>query len=298
MITGRSASRSSATARSSMRPSGVAAGCGNDSAGSASSASMKTWSSGKSTNAGPECGRSAASQASSISPGISAVEEAVVASLTSGRTNCTWSTSCSDPRPQRSAGARPPSISIGEWLCCADPSALMPLVTPGPGGERADARFARDLGPALGGERGGGLVAHVDQLDPLRPAAVVDREQMPARQREDHLDPVRLEPAGHEPAAVQLRRLLWLRGHRVRNIPPDRGCGAPRARHRCGARLRSWHGSVAHPAERPHARSPISTCSTARRSRTLPAAVPPGDVSEPETVDAFNAQILAGLVSP
>ena len=27
-------------------------------------------------------------------------------------------------------------------------------------------------------------------------------------------------------------------------------------------------------------------------------AVPGGEVSEPETVDAFNAQILAGLVSP
>jgi hypothetical protein len=27
-------------------------------------------------------------------------------------------------------------------------------------------------------------------------------------------------------------------------------------------------------------------------------ALPVGDVREPETVDAFNAQILAGLVSP
>ena len=27
-------------------------------------------------------------------------------------------------------------------------------------------------------------------------------------------------------------------------------------------------------------------------------ALPAGDVGEPETVDAFNAQILAGLVSP
>jgi hypothetical protein len=27
-------------------------------------------------------------------------------------------------------------------------------------------------------------------------------------------------------------------------------------------------------------------------------AAPVGDVNEPETVDAFNAQILAGLVSP
>ena len=31
---------------------------------------------------------------------------------------------------------------------------------------------------------------------------------------------------------------------------------------------------------------------------TLVPAAPVGDVGEPETVDAFNAQILAGLVSP
>ncbi len=30
----------------------------------------------------------------------------------------------------------------------------------------------------------------------------------------------------------------------------------------------------------------------------LAPALPEGDVSEPETIDAFNAQILAGLVSP
>ena len=30
----------------------------------------------------------------------------------------------------------------------------------------------------------------------------------------------------------------------------------------------------------------------------VPASVSVGDVREPETVDAFNAQILAGLVSP
>jgi hypothetical protein len=34
-----------------------------------------------------------------------------------------------------------------------------------------------------------------------------------------------------------------------------------------------------------------------RDAQVVPAT-PAGDVSEPETVDAFNAQILAGLVSP
>jgi hypothetical protein len=71
-------------------------------------------------------------QASSIRPGISAVAPAVAASLTSGRTNGTWSSSCSEPWPQRIAGARPPSTSTGEWFCWADAIALIPFVTPGP----------------------------------------------------------------------------------------------------------------------------------------------------------------------
>ncbi len=34
--------------------------------------------------------------------------------------------------PQRSAGARPASTSIGDWFCWAAAIALIPLVTPGP----------------------------------------------------------------------------------------------------------------------------------------------------------------------
>ncbi len=56
----------------------------------------------------------------------------VAASLASGRTNGTWSISCSEPCPQRSAGARPPSTTIGEWFACAEAIALIPFVTPGP----------------------------------------------------------------------------------------------------------------------------------------------------------------------
>jgi hypothetical protein len=56
----------------------------------------------------------------------------LAASFVSGRTNGTWSISCSDPWPQRSAGARPPSTIIGEWFAWADAIALIPLVTPGP----------------------------------------------------------------------------------------------------------------------------------------------------------------------
>ena len=57
---------------------------------------------------------------------------AVAASLTSGRTNGTWSISCSDPCPHRNCGARPPRTRIGELFCRADAIALIPLVTPGP----------------------------------------------------------------------------------------------------------------------------------------------------------------------
>ena len=57
---------------------------------------------------------------------------AVAASLTSGATNGTWSISCSEPWPQRNAGARPPSTSIGELFWAAEAIALIPLVTPGP----------------------------------------------------------------------------------------------------------------------------------------------------------------------
>ena len=99
---------------------------------SSASASPNTWSSGKSTKAGPEWGVSAARSASSSSCGISAVLWAVAACLTTGATKGTWSISCSEPWPQRNAGARPPSTSIGELFWAAEAIALMPLVTPGP----------------------------------------------------------------------------------------------------------------------------------------------------------------------
>jgi hypothetical protein len=83
-------------------------------------------------NTGPLGGLSAAATASSISPWISAVLPAVAANLTSGRTNGTWSISCSDPWPQRACGARPPSTSIGELFCAAEAIALIPFVMPGP----------------------------------------------------------------------------------------------------------------------------------------------------------------------
>ena len=240
MITGRSASRSSAAARATSG-TGPPAASGSGAGSAGSGASEKTTSIGKSMKVGPECGVTAAVSASSMSAGISAVASAVAASLVSGRMKGTWSSSCSEPWPQRIAGARPPSTSIGEPFCCAEAIALMPLVTPGPGGERRHARLAGDLGPALGGERGGRLVAHVDEVDALLAAAVEDREQMAARQREELGDAVRLQALGHQPAAVKLRGLLGLGAHRPLD-PIDR-CRAP-CRSRLWDRRRRAHHEV------------------------------------------------------
>ena len=63
---------------------------------------------------------------------MSDVACAVAAIFVSGRTNGTWSISCSEPIPQRIAGARPPSTTSGELFICAEPSGLIPFVTPGP----------------------------------------------------------------------------------------------------------------------------------------------------------------------
>ena len=94
---------------------------------------MKTWSSGKSMNVGPVGGSSAASERLvDQRRDLGRRARPSRPSLVSGATNGTWSISWSEPIPQRIAGARPPSTSIGESFICAEAIALMPLVTPGP----------------------------------------------------------------------------------------------------------------------------------------------------------------------
>jgi hypothetical protein len=63
---------------------------------------------------------------------MSAVEPAVRASFVTGATNGRWSISCSEPWPQRNAGARPASATSGDPFCDAEANALIALVTPGP----------------------------------------------------------------------------------------------------------------------------------------------------------------------
>ena len=91
---------------------------------------------------------------------------------------------------------------MGELLACAPAIALIPLVTPGPGGQRGDADPAGRLGEPLGGEGGRLLMADVEDPDPLRFAAVVDREDVPAREREQSVHPARLQDLGDDPPPV------------------------------------------------------------------------------------------------
>ncbi len=83
-----------------------------------------------------------------------------------------------------------------------------------PGGERGDAGPAGHLGPALGRERRRLLVAGVDEPDAGLDAAVVEREQVPARQREQRVDAVAAQRLRRQPPAVGLELLRHAAGAR------------------------------------------------------------------------------------
>src|SRR6185436_3509172 len=178
MIAGRWALRRSSIASSTPSGAGRARGSGRSPASAGTSPSMNTWSSGKSTNVGPNGGSTLVRSASSTSPAISPVDPAVRALFTSGATKGTWSISCNDP---------------------------------GTGRQRTHARRTRGFRPTLRGEGSGLLVPRVDDRDVLLAAAVVDREQVPAGQREEVRYAVGLQPPRDYPTAVNLAR-----GGRVR----------------------------------------------------------------------------------
>jgi hypothetical protein len=106
-----------------------------------------------------------------------------------------------------------------------------PVGDAGAGGQRAHARAAGCLRPPLRSPRRRLLVPRVDDVDPLVLAAVVDREQVTAGEREQLRDAARRERAGHQPAAVNrafagVRRrlgcLLWGLRHRDGEPTSDR----------------------------------------------------------------------------
>ena len=84
-----------------------------------------------------------------------------------------------------------------------------------PGGDRRATELPGDLGPALGREHRGLFVAGVDQAQAGLHRAVVEHEQMPAREREHRVDAVRTQDLDREPAAVRLHRLPRGRGQRA-----------------------------------------------------------------------------------
>ena len=178
-----------------------------------------------------------------------------------------------------------------------------------PGGERAHAGLARDLRPALRGEGGGLLVADVDELDALAPAAVVEGEQMPAGEGEELPDAVRLEPPGDQAPAVQRLRLLCRLRHGARTLsacgagrrgrggeyPPDRGvCRAPRRAAAARANSVVRHG--AHPGHAHAAADLDLLLAELDRERTAPRLPaprrePPADGGRVRRTDPRRARL-------
>ena len=138
-----------------------------------------------------------------------------------------WSISCNEPAPQRSSGARPPSTQTGEQFAWAPAIALTPLVTPGPAVSAADPEPSRRLREPLSGEHRGLLMPHVDDLDPLIAAPVVDREQVPAGEREQVADAARLQRLARHPSPIQrssarsdaYAHIRLASGHAARDCP-------------------------------------------------------------------------------
>ncbi len=210
MMTGRCASDSSRVAAAKASPSASTTARGSVSAPGppVSWASLKTWSIGKSTNDTPEAvpaAPTAARSASSISgptasgrvggggePGQRCHERHVVDLLKGAL-----------PPAQRGRAAT--EHHQRRLVLLGGGHRAHPVGDAWARGQRGDARHAGHLRPALRGERGGLLVAGVDQPDVLGAAAVVDREQVSTRQREDRVDPACPQPPGDQMSRVDRR---------------------------------------------------------------------------------------------
>ena len=140
--------------------------------------------------------------------------------------------------------------------------------------ENSDTDVAGELAVCFGGEGRGLFVTYVDQSDIAFHASVVDREDVPARQRVDHVDTVALErfgdemsPVGFHPAMLQtaldqmpsrcvigaggpgfglhgnhdVGRVLGVVEHRVVARQPDRVLVRPGCRCWCFARGAGTH---------------------------------------------------------
>jgi hypothetical protein len=131
MIAGRSAFANSSAARATSPGSGASPRI-DGASGTSPSPWANTTSSGKSRKTGPRCGVAASAVAATTSRPMAPTDVTVADRLVTGASTGTWSNSWSDPAPQRSWGARPPSTTNGEPLNHALVTALIPFVTPGP----------------------------------------------------------------------------------------------------------------------------------------------------------------------
>ena len=156
--------------------------------------------------------------AAAVRAAMSAVSLTVSAALTSGSTNGTWSISWSEPEPQRISGARPPEDRDRRAVVEGAGDRAHAVRHARAGGQRGDGRLAGRLRVPLGRPDRRLLVADVDDLDALFLAAVVDREEVAAREREEVLDAARLECPSDQAPAVDGRGRGLLGGcHRARD---------------------------------------------------------------------------------
>ncbi|CAB5035165.1 unannotated protein [freshwater metagenome] len=92
--------------------------------------------------------------------------------------------------------------------------------------QRGNSRLARDLSPTFGGEGRCLLVAGIDNLDPLLAAAVVDREEVAAGEREQLRHSVLLEAPRYKAAAVEVCCRTGFSFHRA-TLPTIEALPAP-----------------------------------------------------------------------
>jgi hypothetical protein len=147
-------------------------------------------SSGKSRNVGPRCGSIASRTASCTIAPACAGSVTVAAILVIDDTIGTWSSSCSEPAPQRPCGARPPSTTTGDPLKCADVIADTPLVMPGPAVSAANPGRRVSLAYASAANVADCLVAGVDHAHCLVTGGVVQRPDVAAVECEHHIGAV------------------------------------------------------------------------------------------------------------
>ena len=137
--------------------------------------------------------------------------------LVMGRTTPRWSISWSEPRRRFSKGPCPPKTRMGELARQALAMPVTPSVTPGPAVMAATPMLSRVAArPRVGRVHGGLLVAHVDDVDAFVEAAVVERHDVPARQREDHLHARFLQCLRRQLSAVKRHRVCLRRESRSR----------------------------------------------------------------------------------